>query len=350
MDELRIGTRIIWGADALNALKELAGQRVLVVSDGFLAKSGMLERVLRPLEGSRTAVFDQVDGEPTLEMVAKGVVALNKLDPQAVVAFGGGSAMDCAKALGYCAGREVPLWCIPTTAGTGAEVTRFSVLADSATGLKYPLVDDRLLPYAALLDPQFLEKVPQNVTADTAFDVLTHAAEAFVAVGANPFTDALAQEAFSITYAQIPAAQAGDREARGKILFASMLAGVAFDGAGLGVCHALAHALGHRLHAPHGRVNALLLPLAIEANAQDQRVAKKYGKLAQMCGISPSARALAGGLRRLGRRVGMPEKLPGKDLDVAAVVADAQRDPCMPDNVKYFTDDELKKLIQGLIL
>lgn len=345
MEELRLRTRLVWGPDALNTLGELRDLRVLVVSDGFLAKNGLLDRVLPHLKQSAVEVFDQVSGEPTLEMVARGVTVLQHLDAQAVVAFGGGSAMDCAKGLVWYGERRVPLWCIPTTAGTGSEVTSFSVLTDAQSGVKFPLVDDALLPDVAILDGQFLAGVPQNVTADAGLDVLTHAAEAYVAVRANTFTDVLAEKAFATAYAQLPGAFSGEAEAKNQMLFASALAGLAFNAAGLGACHALAHALGARLHAPHGRVNALLLPQVIEANAQLPASAKKYANLAKLCGLAPNSRALSGALRRLCRRLGIPPRLEGR-VDLPQVAADAMKDPCMADNGKTFTPSELTDILR----
>lgn len=348
MDELRLRTRLVWGLEALQALGELKGRRVLVVADGFLAQNGLLDRVTAALRGAETAVFDAVKGEPTLEMVAQGVTALRALDAEAVVAFGGGSAMDCAKGLIWQIESRIPLWCIPTTAGTGSEVTAFSVLTDAAHGVKYPLVDDALVPDVAILDGQFLSGVPQSVTADTGMDVLTHAAEAYVASKANPFTDALAERAFATAYARLPAAFLGDMAAKEDMLFASALAGIAFNAAGLGVCHAMAHAMGAKVHAPHGRVNAILLPQVIEANAQHPPTAKRYAQLARLCGLSPNYRSLSGALRRLGRRLGIPERLPGP-VDLAQVAADAMKDPCMAVNVKPFTAREVEALLKGVV-
>lgn len=348
VETLALGTRLIWGADALEALGELEGQRVLMVSDGFWMKNGKAEEIARRTKASQTEIFGEVAGEPDLKLVAKGVVALEKVDAQVVVALGGGSAMDCAKALGWCAGRKVRLWCIPTTAGTGSEVTAFSVLTDSEKGVKYPLVDPSLVPETAILDSGFLAGVPGEITAYTALDVLTHALEGYVAKGANPFTDAMAEYAAANAYRHITAAVAGDMAARGELLMCSTLAGMAFNRAGLGVCHALAHALGARLHAPHGKVNGLLLPKVIEANARDAATAKKYARMAALLGLSPNARALSGAMKRLGQRLGLPEKLSGT-VDPKAVAADARADFCMDGNVKTFTDNELEKIIREVV-
>lgn len=131
METLALNTRLVWGNDALDVLGELEGLRVLIVSDSFWMKNGKAEEIARRTKAAKTEIFGEVSGEPDLKLVARGVVALERLDAQVVVALGGGSAMDCAKALGWSAGRKVRLWCIPTTAGTGSEVTAFSVLTDS---------------------------------------------------------------------------------------------------------------------------------------------------------------------------------------------------------------------------
>lgn len=348
METLALGTRLIWGEDALDALRELKGQRVLVVSDRFWTENGKAKEIAARTGADRTAIFGEVSGEPDLKLVARGVVALERADAQAVVALGGGSAMDCTKALGWCAGRKVRLWCIPTTAGTGSEVTAFSVLTDRDKGVKYPLVDESLVPETAILDKNFLTGVPKEITAYTALDVLTHAVEAYVAKGANPFTDALAEYAAAGAYRHMPAAVEGNLSARGELLMCSTLAGIAFNRAGLGVCHALAHSLGARLHAPHGKVNGLLLPWVIESNAAEPVTAKRYARLASLLGLSPTPRALSGAIKRLGRRLGLPETLKGT-VDAAAAAKDAQADFCIADNRKTFTDAELERIIREVV-
>ncbi len=345
MEEFALRTRIVWGGGALAQLAQLKDKRVLVVSDGFLAKNGLVDRVLHAIGGSNVQVYAGVAGEPTLPMMAQAVAELNRLDGEVVVAFGGGSAMDCAKAIGYFAGKHLPVWCVPTTAGTGSEVTSFAVLTDPETGLKYPLVEDSLIPEVAILDSGFLDSVPPKVTADSGMDVLTHAAEAYVSIRANPFTDALAEKSFSMAYASLPKAFSGDKAAKEEMLLASTLAGLAFNAAGLGVCHGLAHALGGRLHAPHGRVNALLLPHVIEANAKVPAAAKKYARLAALCGLSANSRALSGAVKRLTHRLGMPERLEGT-ADLSQVASDALKDRCTPDNPRTLTVNELKGILR----
>lgn len=347
METFTLKPTLYFGADALDALTALAGRRVLIVTDRFLSQSGLLERVRGRLSGE-TAVFDEVTPDPSVELTARGVRLLREFRPDAMVAFGGGSPMDCAKGMRWCAGLDAPLWAIPTTAGTGSEMTAFAVLTDTAAGIKHPLVDDALLPDAAILDPTLLEGIPAAVTADTGMDVLAHGAEAYVARGAGPFTDALAEKAFVLAYQSLPGAfrTAGASPEKESMLYASCLAGMAFNHAGLGICHSLAHALGGRLHMPHGRLNAILLPRVIAYNAQDPRTARRYARLAQLCGLAPSARALSAALNRLLTTLKLPKTLAVDDC--AAVAAAALEDRCTAANPRAPSAAELETILRGL--
>ena len=346
METFTLKPKLYFGADALGALKELSGRRVFIVTDSFLASSGLLDKVRVHLPGCDVTVFDQVTPDPTVELVARGVQLLREVQPDAILAFGGGSPMDCAKAIRWSAGGFVPLWAIPTTAGTGSEMTAYAVLTDTEKGLKYPLVDGTLLPEYAILDPSLLAGVPPTVTADTGMDVLTHAAEAYVSPKATPFTDALAEKAFVLAYENLPGAHRGDLEQRGAMLYASCLAGIAFNTAGLGICHSLAHALGGRMHMPHGRLNAILLPHVIRFNAANQSAASRYAKLAKLCGLAASPRALSGAMSRLLTMLKMPTTLTVDDPGTIAAAALA--DPCTATNPRVPTQGELERLLRGL--
>lgn len=346
METFTLKPTLYFGPDALDALRALAGQRVLIVTDGFLSSSGLLDRVRAQLSGSDVAVFDQVTPDPSLELAAQGVRRLRECDPEAIVAFGGGSPMDCAKAIRWCAGSSIPLWAVPTTAGTGSEVTSFAVLTDTRRGIKHPLVDDALLPDAAVLDPSLLSGVPPAVTADTGMDVLTHAAEAYVSTGATAFTDALAEKAFVLAYQNLAGAyrSPGDSPEKETMLYASCMAGMAFNSAGLGICHSLAHALGGRLHLPHGRLNALLLPRVIAFNAQIPEAARRYARLARLCGLAPSSRSLAAAIGRLLTALKLPKALTVDDPK--AVAADALADRCTATNPRAPSIAELEALLR----
>lgn len=348
MERFAIRPEIWFGPGALAALERLAGKRVLLVTDGFLSSSGLVKRAAERLTGP-VEVFDKVEPDPSLKLVAEGVAALEGFGPDVVVAFGGGSPMDCAKAMCWFSKRRPPLWCIPTTAGTGSEATSFAVLTDTERGVKYPLVEEGLLPETAILDPALLEGVPPKVTADTGMDVLTHAVEAFVAKGSSPFSDALAEKAFTLAYARLPTAFAGDLEAKGDMLLSSCMAGMAFNAAGLGVCHAMAHALGGRFHLPHGRLNAVLLPSVVLCNAGDRRAAARYAALAKACGLAGTPRALSAALARLRTALGLPDRLPVEPEELKAALADlsaaALADGCMAANPIPLTADEVKALL-----
>ncbi len=346
METFTIQPKLHFGNDALGALKELAGKRVLIVTDAFLASSGLLNRVRNHLALSDVTVFDQVTPDPSVELVARGVQMFREVQPDAMIAFGGGSPMDCAKAIRWSAGGHVPLWAIPTTAGTGSEMTAYAVLTDTEKGLKHPLVDETLLPEHAILDVSLLEGVPPAVTADTGMDVLTHAAEAYVSLHANHFTDALAEKAFVLAYENLPGAYRGGMAEKSALLYASCMAGMAFNAAGLGICHSLAHALGGRMHMPHGRLNALLLPHVIRFNAADSAVARKYAKLAKLCGLATSPRALSGAVSRLLTALKMPSALAVEDL--SGIAAAALADPCTATNPRGPTQAQLEALLRGL--
>ena len=348
METFTLKPKLYFGADVLGALQVLAGRRVLIVTDGFLSSSGLLDKVRTQLPGSDVTVFDQVTPDPSVELVARGVQLLRECQPDAIIAFGGGSPMDCAKAVRWCSGSSAPLWAIPTTAGTGSEMTSFAVLTDTEKGIKYPLVDEALLPEAAILEASLLDGVPPSVTADTGMDVLTHAAEAYVSTGATPFSDALAEKAFVLAYQNLLGAyrkQGGSTE-KEAMMYASCLAGIAFNAAGLGICHSLAHAMGGRIHMPHGRLNAMLLPRVVAFNAQNSKTAQRYAKLAQLCGLAASPRALSAALNRMLTALNLPKTLTVNDPKTVAAVA--MEDRCTGTNPRSPSLLELESILREL--
>lgn len=360
MEQFALKPTLYYGPDALSALEALDGKRVLLVTDAFLVKSGLADKVTARLRGGAVEVFDRVVPDPPLDLVAEGVRRYRAFRPEAMVAFGGGSPMDCAKGIRHFAGAEgeapCPLWCVPTTAGTGSEVTAFAVLTDTGRGVKYPLVDDALIPEAAVLDASLLAGVPPAVTADTGMDVLAHAAEAVAATGSSPFSEAMAEKAFHLALQNLPEAHRTMGEARERMLLASCLAGVAFNAAGLGICHSLAHALGGRYHVPHGRLNAMLLPFVIRYNASDRGAAGRYAALAHRCGLAGNARALASALQRLRVNLGMPGRLTECGVERESVLADldqiaaaALADVCTPGNPRAPAAEDLKAIVREIL-
>ena len=340
MEAFVCGTQIVCGAGAVSALGQWKSQRVLVVTDPFFYENGEAERVAKATGAARWEIFHQVKPDPDVELAAAGTAAVQKLEPDLIVALGGGSAMDCAKAMKYFSGSTARFAAIPTTSGSGSEVTDFAILTHG--GVKHPLVDADLRPDLAVLDSDFLRKLPRGLIADAGFDVLAHAVEAYGATGAGAITDALARDAFCTAFAKLPASYGGDISARLLVHMAATMAGMAFSQAGLGVCHALAHSLGGAFHVPHGRLNAILLPEVISYNAP--KAGHKYAELARAAGLGGSVETIAlrnlrNALIRLRRELGLPETLAQAGVPAAQVrqragdiVAAALADPCCATN------------------
>lgn len=295
MNKFQVKPAVYYGTGALKILSELEYQKVLVITDPFMVKSGNIQPVLAEIQKSASVtIFSDIYPDPDTALVASGIECFAESDPDLVIACGGGSTIDAAKSILYCsgqvAGTDRKRWfvAIPTTSGTGSEVTNFSVI--TADDRKIPVVDDALLPDLAILDGVLTKTVPPSVTADTGMDVLTHALEAYVSTDAGSFSDALAEKAVELVFEYLPAAvrDGKDMEAREFMHDASCMAGMAFTNASLGICHSLAHAVGGSMHLPHGRANAIILPRIIAYNSVDEQARKKYAKLAWRLGLAES--------------------------------------------------------------
>ncbi|MBE6688854.1 MAG: bifunctional acetaldehyde-CoA/alcohol dehydrogenase [Ruminococcaceae bacterium] len=315
-----------------SALEELKNKkRIFVVTDEFLFKNGFLDAVTKKLSemGISTAVFSDVQPDPTLASAREGARSMTAFEPDAVIAFGGGSAMDAAKIMwllyehpdtdfGDLAmrffdirkrvysfpemGGKADFIAIPTTAGTGSEVTPFAVITDSENGgIKYPLADYELMPDMAIVDADLQMKAPKSLTAASGIDALTHALEAYVSMVATDYTDALALKSLKTVFEFLPRAfehGENDPEAREKMADAATMAGMAFANAFLGICHSMAHKLGSFFHLPHGVSNALLITHVMRYNASEKPVKpgvfpqykypsalRRYGEIASALGL-----------------------------------------------------------------
>ncbi len=284
------------------ALRELAGkQRAFIVTDKPLYDLGMtkgLEEVLEEV-GLKYDIFYNVEPDPSLATVQRGLAVMNTFNPDVIIAFGGGSPMDAAKVMWMMyehpeiefeglatrfmdirkrvydlpeLGQKAMMIAIPTTSGTGSEVTPFAVVTDERTGIKYPLADYALTPNMAIVDPELVLNLPKGLTAYGGIDALTHALESYVSVYASEYTNGLALEAIRLLMKYLPSAYengANDPKAREKVHYAATMAGMAFANAFLGICHSMAHQLGATFHVPHGLANALMISHVIRYNATD---------------------------------------------------------------------------------
>lgn len=317
-------------------LRKQTAKRVLVVTDQYFSRSGKALEIGNLVPGAEVRVFDEVTPDPAAELAAKGAALCVQFRPELLIALGGGSPMDCAKGIRLAAGIPMTFAAIPTTCGSGSEVTSFSILTSGC--VKHALVEESLRPDLAILDDTLLSSIPQSLLADTGMDLLAHCLEAVAARKRNGFTDAFAAHGAMTVLEKLRPAWEGTGEHRGHLLEAACMAGMAFDNAGLGLCHAMAHVLGGAYHIPHGRLCAMLLPHVMEANADTARGA--YARLARVCGLSGaterlSLRNLITAIVRLRTSLGMPATLrqAGADCtELQKLVPDILQDACCATN------------------
>ena len=350
LERFSCGSQIVTGEGALGVLKEMELGQVLVISDPFFYENGTAQTLV---EGPAEYFYDIVP-DPSLELVARGTALVKACKPDTVIALGGGSAMDCAKAMVYFGESKAKLIAIPTTSGSGSEVTDFAILTHQ--GVKHPLVDKRLRPDMAIVDSHLVAKLPPALVADGGFDVLTHCAEAYVSTGGGPFSQALAADAFRTVLQGLRDSYGGNLTARGAIHTAATMAGLAFTQAGLGLCHSLSHALGGRFHIPHGRLNAILLPAVMSRTP-----APAYACLARKAGVEEvsdtiGARNLRTALVGLRKAVGLPATLAQAGVSPAQVrnalpelVEAAMADPCSRTHPVPVTPDLVREILQEVM-
>ncbi len=301
MQWFKIPDKIYFEAGSIQYLEKMPEiTRAFIVTDPGMVKLGYVDKILYHLRKRadyvHSEIFSDVESDPSFETVNRGVQMMNEFKPDVIIALGGGSAIDAAKGMWLFyehpdadpegmklkfmdirkrtykfpkLGVKAQMVAIPTTSGTGSEVTSFAVISDKKINKKYPLADYELTPDVAIVDPDLVMSLPQSITADTGMDVLTHALEAYVSNMASDYTDGLAEKAVELVFKNLREAynNGTNKYAREKMHNASTIAGMAFTNAFLGVCHSLAHKLGAEFHLPHGRLNAILLPYVIKYNA-----------------------------------------------------------------------------------
>jgi len=364
--------KIIFGRGVVGKLGEEAsslGEKALLVTGHYaMRKAGILDRVIRQLSsgGITTVLFDEVEHDPSLETVSKGIERARKEKISLVIGLGGGSAIDAAKAIACLAPREgeveeyhagkaiegfgLSFVAVPTTAGTGAEITNNSVLTNPKKKIKKSIRSPFMIAKVALIDPELTLPCPPSLTAHAGMDALTQAVESFISRTSNPATDTLALRAIEILFFNLPLAVAkGENiEVREKVALGSMLSAMAFSNSGLGAVHGLAHPLGAHYGIPHGLACATLLPWVLEFNLEACR--EKMRKIAERIGVK-RAEDVPEAMRKLLDKVNIPPRLKEwkiKKEDIPTLVKES-RGSSMSKNPKDLTDEELSDILKKVI-
>ena len=386
----------------LHQMKEM--KKALIVTDRSMVELGYVNKIIEQLQLRSPEVpyqlFCDVEPDPSIQTVLKGVELMRSFEPDTIIALGGGSSMDAAKGIWLFyehpevnfddlkqkfmdirkrafqypeLGRKAKLVCIPTTSGTGSEVTPFAVITDKIEHKKYPLTDYSLTPTVAIVDPEFVSNLPKSIAADTGMDVLTHATEAFVSTLANDYTDGLAIQAVKLVFKYLERSVingSADPIAREKMHNASTIAGMAFANAFLGLNHSIAHKIGAEFHVPHGRANAILLPHVIRYNGtKPQKLStwpkynyyqadERYAELASAIGlkfntIEEGVEAYAKAVGELGKKVGIKMNFESQNLDkenymnqVEKLSYLAYEDQCSPANPRVPMIEDIQNIIK----
>ena len=373
---------VYFGADCLDELKSIRGHKAIVVTGGHaMQKYGFLDKVVSNLKeaGLEVKTFEGVENDPTVGTVYRGAEAMREFEPDWIVALGGGSPIDAAKAMwvfyeypdsmfeDLVAGKfpvlrqKAKFAAIGSTSGTGTEVTAFAVITDPEKGIKYPLANYEITPDLAIVDPALPASMPKNQVAWTGMDALTHAVEAYVSTFASDFADPLSLKAAKMVNDNIVASYYGDPEARANMHYAQCIAGMAFTNALLGITHSLAHKTGAAFstgHVPHGCANAMYLPHVIECNAHDPRAHQRYAQIAEYLGLGGygedgRVRKLIERVRELDRALNIPHGLQefGVKEDeflakVDTIAHNAVLEACTPENPRKMNDELMANVLK----
>jgi acetaldehyde dehydrogenase/alcohol dehydrogenase len=403
MQWFKVPEKIYFEAGSIAYLEKMPDiERVFIVTDEGMVKYGYVDKILYHLRKRQNRVhceiFSEVESDPSFDTVNKGLEAMNNFKPDVIIALGGGSPIDAAKGMWLFyenpeadpeglklkfmdirkrtykfpkMGSKAKMVAIPTTSGTGSEVTSFAVITDKVKNKKYPLADYELTPDVAIIDPDLVMSLPKSVTADTGMDVLTHALEAYVSVMASDYTDGLSEKAVELVFKYLKEAyENGDSKiAREKMHNASTIAGMSFTNAFLGVCHSMAHKIGAEFHLPHGRINAILLPYVIRYNATKPTklvswpkyeffiADQKYANMAKRIGLKADTveegiNSLIEAVQKLNSELNIPKSFKDAGIDETEFLAKvdlladrAFEDQCTTVNPRVPLVSEIKQIL-----
>ncbi|MBF0780815.1 bifunctional acetaldehyde-CoA/alcohol dehydrogenase [Granulicatella sp. 19428wC4_WM01] len=404
MQWFKVPSKIYFERDSIQYLQKMRDvEKVMLVTDESMVKLGFLQRIIEQLHLRRNKVtyqvFSDIEPDPDITTVERGAEMIKSFQPDTIIALGGGSVMDAAKIMWLFyeqphvdfrdlvqkfmdirkrafkfpeLGEKAKFVAIPTTSGTGSEVTPFAVISDKANNRKYPIADYSLTPTIAIVDPALVMTVPAHVTADTGMDVLTHATEAYVSTVANDYTDGLALQAIKLVFENLEnSVKNADFDSREKMHNASTMAGMAFANAFLGISHSMAHKIGGIFHTVHGRTNAILLPYVIRYNGTRPaktatwpkynyyRADEKYQDIARMLGLPASTpeegvASYARAVYELGERVGINMSIQGQGVDrkeweahLKEMALLAYEDQCTPANPRLAMVDHMIDILDN---
>ncbi len=407
MQWFKIPSKIYFERDSIQYLQKMQDvEKVMIITDDSMVELGFLQKIIEQLHLRRNKVvyhvFTDVESDPDITTVHRGTVSMQEFQPDTIIALGGGSPMDAAKAMWLFyeqpgvefsdlvqkfsdirkrafrfpeLGKKAKFVAIPTTSGTGSEVTPFAVISDKENNKKYPLTDYSLTPTVAIVDPALVMSVPASVTADTGMDVLTHAVEAYVSVMGSDYTDGLALQAIKLVFENLEqSVKAGDFESREKMHNASTMAGMAFANAFLGISHSMAHKVSAHFHTIHGRTNAILLPYVIRYNGtrpsktsnwpkyNTYRADVHYQEIARVLGLPASTpeegvASFAKAVFDLGEKIGIKMSFKGQGVNEAEYFAktldiayEAFEDQCTPCNPRLALVSDMEEILEDAYL
>lgn len=379
MARFTIPRDIYFGPNAIENLKNIDGTKaVIVYGSERSVKDGTIPNIEKYLKeaGIESVRFGGVEPDPTVDTVMRGAQAMRDHKPDVIVAFGGGSPIDAAKAMWIFyeypdsiftevakpfnlpkLRQKARFVAIASTSGTGTEVTAFSVITDGKTKVKYPIADYNITPDVAIVDTDLVNSMPPVLTAHTGIDALTHSLEAYVSTVANPMTDSLAMKSIEMIFDELPKSFKGDKDARATMHLAQCMAGMSFTNALLGITHSMAHKTGKVFNIPHGCANAIYLPYVMQYNAKDGRGAKRYAEIAHYLGLKGTTEELVQGLiakvQQLIATVDVPNTLKAYGVDEELFLSNlthisdgAIQDACTPSNPREIDVPTMEKLFK----
>jgi len=367
---------LYYGKGSLSELKNLRGKKAMVVvGGGSMKRFGFLDKTTGYLKeaGFEVELYEGVEPDPSVETVMKGAEAMRKFQPDWIVAIGGGSPIDAAKAMWIfyehpeasfeevakpfnipALRNKARFVAIPSTSGTATEVTAFSVITDYSTQIKYPLADFEITPDVAIVDPELAYTMPAKLTAHTGMDALTHATEAYVACNKSDFSDPLALKAIMMIKENLLKSFEGDKDARDKMHIAQCLAGMAFSNALLGIAHSMAHKSGAVFHIPHGCANAIYLPYVIDFNKKV--VSDRFAEIARFIGLKGNSDmeltdAFRSFVEDMNKKLSIPSTMKEYGIkeddflnNVDRISKNAAADACTGSNPRETTPEDFKKI------